>query len=364
MFGFAPSASKIYGIGEGISLGGYGEMLYQDRQGASDELDFLRAVIYFGAKLSPEWLFNSELEFEHATVSDNNDGSGDEAPGSVSVEFAYLEYRPGGRTDFGVRSGLLLVPMGFVNELHEPNVFLSANRPELERQIIPSTWRENGIGVFGETDNWNWRAYAINGFDAAGFDAGGLRGGRQSGGQTLADDFALVGRVDYQGTPGLLVGGSAYFGGAGQDNAGFGTTTTTLFEGHIDWRPGSWRTRALGVLGSVDDVEQLNAAQGFVGDQSVGEDLEGYYVEIGYDVMSHIAPESNQELVPFARYERFDTQASVPDGFTRDPANDRELLTVGVSWLPTPAVAIKADFVDAADENGNDLFRISIGYAF
>ena len=106
--------------------------------GKTDTFDLLRAILYFGYKFDDRFVFNSEIEFEHSTTSES---------GSASVEFAYLDYlfKPG----FNVRGGLLLVPMGLVDELYEPTTFLGAKRPETERRIIPSTWRENGLGAHG-----------------------------------------------------------------------------------------------------------------------------------------------------------------------------------------------------------------------
>jgi hypothetical protein len=361
----APAASKIYGLTPGsTSIGGYGEMLYSDPQGTStsNQIDFLRAIVYFGADLGDGWLFNSELEVEHATVADNNDLTGEEAPGEVSMEFAYLERSL--TESLAARAGLLLLPMGFINELHEPTTFLSANRPEVERFLLPATWRENGAGLLGGNDNWSWRAYLVNGFDAAGFSATGVRGGRQKGGLALAEDFALVGRVDYQGTRDLLAGLSAYHGNAGQDQAGFEDTPVTLVDLHADWRPRSWRLRALGVYGRIDDVEELNLAQGFVGSQSVGSEQQGYYLEAGYDLRLTLG--TSGSLVPFVRYEDYDTQAEVPDGFSVNPANDRNNWTLGVFWQPTTQVAFKFDYV-AADNAANsavDLWRLSVGYIF
>jgi hypothetical protein len=196
-------ASKIYKVPQGVSIGGYGEMLYESfagtreddtPSGASDRLDALRAIVYVGYKFSDRILFNSELEFEHGSTEDG---------GSVGIEFAYLDYRIS--PSFGIRAGLLLPPMGFINEVHEPPTFLGARRPETERQVIPSTWRETGIGVFGGTGNVNYRAYLVNGFDATGFGAGGLRGGRQNGAEASAENWGRrPGGLHRQ--PGLTVG--------------------------------------------------------------------------------------------------------------------------------------------------------------
>src|ERR687893_57876 len=164
LYGFGPAASKVYKARQGVSLGGYGEVLYENfagsreddtPSGSTDRLDALRAIVYVGYKFSDKVLFNSELEFEHGSTEEG---------GSVSIEFAYLEYRLSPR--LGLRAGLLLPPMGFINEVHEPPAFLGARRPETERTIIPSTWRESGIGFFGAAGNLSYRAYLVNGFDA------------------------------------------------------------------------------------------------------------------------------------------------------------------------------------------------------
>ena len=118
--GLGPAASKIYNVEQGLSFGGYGEALFQDFAGPTrrDQFDFLRAVFYFGYRFNERWLFNSEIEFEHAAVSEGGD---------TSVEFAYLDYL--WRPAVNFRAGILLTPMGFINELHEPPTFLGATRP-------------------------------------------------------------------------------------------------------------------------------------------------------------------------------------------------------------------------------------------
>ena len=84
------------------------------------------------------------------------------------------------------RGDVDLVPMGFVNEMHEPTVYFGAERPEVERLILPSTWRENGVGAFGTiADRFHYRVYLINGMDGQGFSSNGLRGGRQNGSRAI-----------------------------------------------------------------------------------------------------------------------------------------------------------------------------------
>ncbi|MFQ5745705.1 MAG: hypothetical protein ACE5HF_00625 [Gemmatimonadota bacterium] len=374
--GLGPAASKVYRAAEGVSLGGYGEMLYEnfarDREdgssaGLTDRLDFLRAILYAGYKFDERFVFNSEIEFEHATT--------DQA-GSVSVEFAYLDVLLS--SHLGLRAGLVLPPMGFINEQHEPTTFLGAARPETERAIIPSTWRENGLGLFGETDRFRFRAYLVNGFDAvgggsskaAGFSAAGLRGGRQNGSKAVAESLAGVGRVDYVDPSGLTVGSSLYAGDAGQgrtsptDPSRTVGARTLIWEGHAEYRAHGLDLRGLLAIADVNDVPELNAARGLTGTASIGERMFGWYAQAGYDVLRTM--DTQATLTPFVRFEKLNTQDRVPSGFFADPSTDREILTVGAAWKPIGNIVFKADYESHHDEadRGVDRFHLALGYIF
>jgi hypothetical protein len=367
LYGLGESASKVYRVEQGLSIGGYGEMLYESidssrddgsDSNARDRLDFLRAILYTGYKFGDDWIFNSELEFEHAST-----GSG----GEVSVEFAYLDRLI--NPDVNARIGMVLVPMGLVNELHEPTLFLGAKRPDVERVIIPSTWRENGFGLFGEAGPVSYRTYMINGLRADGFSSAGLRSGRQKGALAFAEDFAWVGRLDYTATPGLLAGVSLYTGDSGQDlrhpSGSEIDATTTIWEGHVDWKWRGLQARALYAESSIDDVAELNQALGFTGSRSIGESLEGGYVQVGYDLFAHRGND-RRSLTPYARWETFDTQAEVPAGFTRDPARDVESLTLGLALQPLDQIIFKLDYQDYDNEadTGVDQWNVAVGYLF
>lgn len=346
-YGLGPAASKVYHQKEGVSIGGYGEFLYENFQGGNeDEIDALRAVLYFGYRFDEQWLFNSEIEFEHG---------GEE----VGVEFAYLDYL--GSKALNWRAGLVLVPMGFLNELHEPTTFLSTHRPESERRILPSTWRELGVGAFGDLGPFSYRTYVTSSFNAAGFSAAGLRDGRQEGIEASAEDFAWSGRLDYTAQPGLLVGVSAYYGDAAQGLEGV-DATTKIADLHAEYRWRGLRARALATVAEVDDVAELDAALGLTGTETIGERLEGWYAEVGYDIVDLFASESRQSLTPFVRFESIDTQAKVPSGFASDPVNDQEIVTFGLSYQPIPAVVIKLDYQDF--DEGRDVQSLSLGYIF
>jgi hypothetical protein len=357
--GLGPAASKVYGVQQGLSIGGYGEGLYQNFDsdndsggdaGKSDEADFLRGVLYFGYKFDERWVLNTEIEIEHAD--------------EIFLEFAYLDYLAS--PSLNLRGGLVLAPMGFLNEMHEPTTFLSARRPGVETVIIPSTWRENGVGVHGELGDFVYRSYIMNGFNGEGFTAGGLRGGRQKGSQALAEDIAWTGRVDWVGVPGLTLGASAYFGDSGQDKIAGADVGTSIVEAHVEWKWRGWHARALAAQAELDDVAELNALKGVVGDDSVGERLDGWYAELGYDLMALIAPSSSQSLTPFVRFETYDTQAEVPTGFASDPANDVDVTTIGVAWKPIEQLVFKLDYQDVDNEadTGVDQFNVALGYVF
>jgi hypothetical protein len=363
--GLGPAASKVYQKDQGVSVGGYGEALLEffddsrddgSESGAVDRFDFLRAVVYFGYKFSDKWIFNSEIEFEHASTSKG---------GSASVEFAYLDYLHSDA--FNLRTGLVLIPMGWLNELHEPTVYLGAVRPRTENRIIPTTWRENGIGAYGAFGAFDYRTYVVNGLDASGFSAKGLRGGRQKGAKAKAEDFAWVGRLDFTGVPGLTAGVAGYFGGSGQDlEDAFGEPVkvgTSIVDLHVEYRYRGLELRGLWARSELDDVAGLNEALGYEGNQSVGETLEGGYLQAGYDVL---AGRGQSALIPYFRWEQINTQKNVPDGWSSNPANDEQLMTLGLAYQPIEQVIFKAEYQNIDNEAGTgvDQFNLQMGYIF
>lgn len=320
----------------GVTIGGYGEMTYARPHPGQAEWDLHRVVLYFGYRFDEAWRFNSEIEFEH----------GDE----LSVEFAYVEGRL--TDEWGLRIGHLLVPMGWMNEMHEPTTFPSAERPLVERLILPSTWHENGVGLTGSWRDFTARAYVMNGFDAADFDLGssGLRDGRQGGGEAAAENLALVGRVDWTGRPGLIAGASAYSGNSGQDSAA-PDFRTTLFDLHAQWEWRSLRLRGLWAGAQVEDAALLPTP-------APGEELTGMYLEGGWDFLA--GDPRGRALIPFLRYELYDLAADAPGD------SQVRVLTTGIAFHPTPQVAFKLDWSNLENEAGTapDLLAFTLGFAF
>lgn len=370
--GLAGSASKVYRSGQGVSLGGYGETVYENfseerengnPSGAVDRWDFLRSVLYIGYKFNDRFLLNSEIEVEHAST-----GSG----GEVSLEFGYLDWML--RPEANLRAGMVLVPVGIINETHEPTTFSGAKRPTVEQRIIPTTWRENGFGLYGGVGPLEYRTYVMTGLDASAFSAGGIRSARQKGAQAKAESFAWVGRVEHTSTPGINVGVSAYAGRAGQglmmaaDSAMASTEelaiSVQMLEGHGAWRHRGIEARLLGVVSWIGNTEDLNDALGLQSAAAVGERQWGGYVQLGYDVLTETSIDAS--VIPFIRYERLDTQDQVASGFASNPANDQTIWTFGASAHPIPQITFKIDYqaISNRAETGVDQFNVALGYAF
>lgn len=361
--GLGPAASKVYLRERGLSLGGYGEYNYKESLSDGDDTyDFLRLVLYAGYKFTDRIIFNSEIEFEHGST-----GSNDES-GEVSIEQAYLDFLL--KDWANVRAGLVLVPVGFINELHEPPFFHGNERPSVERQIIPTTWRANGFGVFGDVgETLSYRTYVVTSLRADRFSSSNIRGGRQNGNKERANDFSWVARLDYMPVLGLDLGASVYLGNQGQgDDLDLGTTTKDvdafmqMYEGHVQWRYRGLEVRALGVYMALDDTEELSIDAG----EPIGSEMWGAYGEVAYDVMPWFSPDTEQYLAPWVRYSRYNTQEDVPSGFEADDEQDREDFEVGFSYKPIPQVVIKTEYryLDAKDGSRPDEFRLGAGFVF
>lgn len=369
-YGIGPAGAKIYGLKKGVSIGGYGEVLYdnfasKDQSGrpapGDDVITMLRAVVYLGYKFDQHFVLNTEIEYENAVVASDKGGE-------AEIEFAYVDYMHS--PVFNSRTGLVLIPSGLVNQLHEPTAYLGARRPDVEDVIIPSTWREIGTGFYGTWGPVSYQLYGVNGLNAAGFSADeGIREGSQEGSEALAKSWAFAGRVDFTAVPGLLVGASVFSGDAGQGqytpSGEKVSALTTVFDAHADWRwRGLW-LRGLYAHTTIGQAALVNELNGLEGEESIGSVQEGWYVQAGFDVLS-LVPGSRMNLIPYARYEQYDTQAQVPVGYARNPENDVTELTLGAAFQPIPQLILKADWQQRhnAAKTGVNVWNVSLGYVF
>jgi hypothetical protein len=321
--------------------------------GADKSGDALRMVRYTGDKFSDRILFNSEIEYEHGGYSDEH------PEGEAIAEFYYLDFLF--TKALNLRAGQMLVPMGFINELHEPPAFLGARRPAVERTLIPATWHENGVGIHGDLPgNLTYRVYLMNGLDASKFSADGIRDGRQAGKEANAQSLAWTGRLDWTPLPGALLGGSFYTGNSNQTGSG-PALQTTLFDLHAEYRTHGLQLRSLYARttnseGFLETLGPSNPAR------QTGTRQWGGYVEAGYDVLQG----GSEALIPFLRWERLNTQAQVLPTVVPDGAMDQTVLTAGMNYLPLPNIAVKADVQRLTNgaRTGRNQVNLGLGFYF
>jgi hypothetical protein len=363
--GFGPAASKVYSVTRGVSIGGYVEGHYANAVGdapGQNQANLDRAVLYVGYKFNDWIVWNSEIEFENGTTEKN---------GSVSVEFATLDFLLDPR--FNLRVGELLIPMGIVNEVHEPPFYYSVFRPQAEQAIIPATWADMGVGVFGRLgERFQYRFYVVNGLDARGYESSGLREGRQGASEAIAQDLAYVGRLEWEPLDGLVFGGSYYSGDAGQSQTiDIGGVENKLPNAHTSiWELHStyaWRgltTRALWTQARVGNASELSSLFEAAGNDQpvISRRMIGGYVEAAYDIMPLFRSGSEQTLEPFFRFEYVDTQNDVPQGFVLDRMFKQRIYIPGIQWKPIPNVVLKLDYRNVDDFAGEASDEVDIGF--
>jgi hypothetical protein len=238
--------------------------------------------------------------------------------------------------------------------------------------IIPTTWRENGAGIFGRiADRVSYRVYAVNGFKGEDFTSSGLRKGRQKGSKALANDFAFVARVDVDIVPGLFVGGSVYTGQSGQDqevnNVSVPDALTTIYELHAQYKGHGASLRALWTEAFVDEAGRLSRVLGKGPDESIANHMRGWYIEAAYDIMPLIVQDTRMSLEPYFRFESYDTQRDVSNlGFRRDKSKEIDLYTVGLQFKPISQVVFKLDYRHFDPDHGHraDEVQALVGYVF
>jgi hypothetical protein len=350
------------------TVGGYGEVHYLEPEGpAKGTLDLARFVISIEHEFSSDISFVSEVEIEHTRLEG---GEG----GEIAVEQAYLQYALGEHT--ALRTGLVLLPMGIINEYHEPPSFNGVRRPAFDNDVIPTTNREIGIGVVGsipQVEGLQYRAYVTSGMHADGFSADeGVLEGRFEGTEPPATSLAFSGRVEYV-KEGLRLGGWAYYGGSAAGNeqiaSGLFGAPVTMFGGDAQYNIGDLYLRGEAARITIAEASRINEA--YHSDPGsappIGSVIGGGYIEAAYDVAKLIAPGTQKQLLPFVRWERYNTQSSVPVGATADPANDRTVVTAGLTFKPTYNTVFKADWTFHGDSWEQKLpgeLALGMGYNF
>lgn len=349
---------------ERTTVGGYGEVHYTDRTAPSSPptVNLARFVVYLAHSFDDRLALRSELEVEDAKVE------GGTAGGEVSLEQVYIDYRVS--DGLTLRTGLVLAPIGIINETHEPPTFNGVERPGFDHDVIPTTWREIGIGAVGTipgSGGLAYRVYLVNGLRAEGFSAAeGIREGRQEGQNASFANPSLTGRLEWA-RPGWKIGGSFWYGGTADTATAVGSGSfaapVTFVSADARADIGALALRGVVANVTVGGAQAINAAYG----RAVGSRIAGGYFEAAYNVLRVLAPASSQKLNAFLRHERYDTQADVPAGVTRDRSLARRITTLGMTYKPTWNTAFKGDYQlvrNAAGLGEYEVLSFGVGYQF
>jgi len=341
-------------------ISGYMELHFNDVEASDPVVDFHRFVLIFSHSFSPRIRFMGELEVEHAVVE------GLEEKGELELEQAYLDFLV--TRAFNIRAGMLLMPVGLINERHEPPVFQGVERPFVDTFIIPTTWFEVGAGVHGELGRgFRYRAYLTAPLNAFEFSADeGIRNGRQQGSEARARNPAVTGRAEFVGVTGLTIGASAWSGISGTQfppldvHVSVADADARYHRDRLELR-GEFAQVFIGNAASLNQAIELQTGIS----PNVAESMRGFYGEASYRVW---ASGPARDAVAFVRYENFDTQYRMPAGFVPLKQFDRDAWIVGATYYPDPDVAVKIDYVwqrnQSAIVRSPNSFNIGLGWWF
>lgn len=356
------SSKKVENKDPSIRIGGYGELdyIFKKANGNGKEgntFDPHRFVLYVNSDLSESITLNTELEWEHSGTS----GEGSE----ISAEQFFLDFRF--VRSLNLKAGLMLVPLGGINLAHEPTNFNSTERPELDRFLIPGTWREMGVGIYGALGSKvDYQLLVMNGLDGTQFSAAdGIRKGRQKIEVDNNDSKPIVARLEVRPVTNLYTNFAVYRGDSSASGQAGAVTTIAAFDGKYSLG----KAELSGEYVYIDQQHPERIST------EIGDRMSGYWIEGGY----HVLPESlkqgrlvDADVIAFARYSAFDTQQGrLADPATASGRYDRNYTTVGVVFKPVTTVSIKADYQIYDDHRNpdelaldNDKFQVTIGFVF
>ena len=350
----------------GTNVVGYGEVAYSKfRQSGNATADLQRFVFGFNHRFDERLTFHSEIEIEHAVVSSADNGE-------AAIEQAWLNYKVSDAAN--VKGGLFLIPVGILNETHEPPTYFGVMRNQVETRIIPTTWRELGAGVHGVVgEGLSYDVGITTNFDSGKLDerTTGIRSAHQEGQEANARNLAVYGALNYR-RPGLLMGGGVFTGNTGQNGASNPalqgvSARLTLWDVHAQYRIARLDLQALYAAGTLGDADKVTAAilaaaptpaDAFAAPKT----LKGGYVQAAY----HLYKQGNFDVAPFVRYERIDIkqQEDPANGLLQDPNNIERIKTFGVNFWVHPQVVLKADIQRYATDKSQDRFSLGLGFMF
>ncbi len=304
-------------------LGAYGELHYNVSEGKAPSFDYHRFVLLLDHDFSETIRFYSELEVEHAMAGEGENGA-------VELEQAYIEWE--WKPQWFAQFGMMLQPVGFINETHEPDTFYGVERPVLEKDILPTTWWSSGIGMAWRPTGWQLNAMVTEGL----YDPNGtaIRSARQSSAVTKSYSFGYTLRANYTAIPGVTLGTSIYW----QDDLTQGDASekvqTLLTDLHASIQKGAFGLRLLWANWFIDGYQARLENKDQQG---------GWYIEPSYKL--------TQKMGVFARHTQWQTDADDP----------KTRWLTGINYWLHPRVVLKADY---RFESQNEGYNLGVGYSF
>lgn len=348
-----------------LSLFGYGELYYaRPRHNSADAVaSARRGVLGLSYRFNDRTRFVSELEIENAVVSASDQGE-------AAFEQLYIEHDISDRLT--AKAGLFLLPIGYMNESHEPTRYYGVTRNLVETAIIPTTWREMGVGLQGTTDlGLRWNVGAVTSFDlnkwptdSAETKESPLGAIHQEGQLAKAASLAYYGALNYDAIPGVNLGGSVFTGGIGQKQTTIPTPNAivNLAEVHAKWQVGKWELSSLLAQGQFRGVSAFNAA-GVSGGNPVPDQFRGWYAQAAYRLWK----QGDYSFTPFARYERVNTAigfSGLAPGLAPATDPDTRVMTVGASFYLHPQVVLKLDTQRYFNDSNLDRINLGVGFHY
>jgi len=342
----AGPVAKLAEWADKTTIGGYGEMHYNNltsdnSSSSKEEFDLHRFVLFFGHQFTDDLRFFSELEVEHNVAGEGKNGE-------VEIEQAYVEWDYA--ENHRAKAGVFLMPVGILNETHEPETFYGVERNPVEKNIIPSTWWEGGAMFSGEiAEGFSYDAGVHSGLFINPTEGDyKIRDGRQKVSEAEGDDLAYTARIKYTGIPGLELAttlqhqtdvwqGEAF---AGEDEA-----DATLVELHAIYNKGPFGLRALYAHWDIDDViENVKAG---------ADEQEGFYIEPSYRL--------TEDLGFFVRFSQWDNQAG------QGSDTEKQQYDIGFNYWLHENVVLKADYRHDNNEGDSEEFsgfNLGVGWSF
>ncbi len=367
-----------------LTIGGYGEAvasrmfysnnykrytsadLYKDDKGFG-QFDLPHVVIYLGYDFGKGWSMGTEIEFEHggteSAVEIEEEETGEyesevERGGEVALEQFWLQ--KSFSRGLNLRLGHMVVPVGGTNNSHMPTEFFTVYRPEGENTIMPCTWHETGVSLWGHVADWRYEAMFIAGLDADRFgNKGWIHDGAGSPYEfKMATAYAGAVRIDNYSIKGLRLSLSGYLGNSANNTLNatgkYKGLHGTVAIGAFDFL---YNDHNLIARGNVDYGHLTNSLEITAANMStragspspktnIGEAAIAMGIEAGYDIFSQIAPlrDKDQRFYIFGRYDYYDSMYKTVKNMTDEKMWQRQKVTAGINYYPIPQIVIKGEY--------------------